>query len=137
MTPQLVPEVLQQPSIRNPVAVRLGAIAGALSRYYVSLWFLQRFGSAFPYGTLVINITDCFVMGFFFMATERILTISAEIKLLIATGFLGYTMFSTYGLDTFTLCAQRFIPALIYWLGSTMRKIASIQLGVIIARLLK
>ena len=125
---------------RNLIAVSLGAIAGALSRYYISLWFLQRFGVAFPYGTFVINITGCFVMGFFFtLATERILTISAEIKLLVATGFLGsYTTFSTYGLDTVTLlAAQRFAPALIYWLGSAMLPIASVQLGVVIARLLK
>lgn len=132
--------ITNDPAIRNLIAVSLGAIAGALSRYYVSLWFLQRFGSAFPYGTFVINITGCFVMGFFFtLATERILIISAEIKLLIATGFLGsYTTFSTYGLDTITLlCAQRFAPALIYWLGSAMLGITSIQLGVVIARLLK
>lgn len=128
------------PAIRNLLAVSLGAIAGALSRYYISLWFLVRFGVAFPYSTFVINITGCFIMGFFFtLAAERILTITPEIKLLIATGFLGsYTTFSTYGLDTVTLLqAQRFIPALIYWLGSAMLGILSVQLGVVLARLLK
>ncbi|KJH72571.1 fluoride efflux transporter CrcB [Aliterella atlantica] len=128
------------PAIRNLLAVSLGAIAGALSRYYISLWFLQRFGVAFPYSTFVINITGCFIMGFFFtLAAERILTITPEIKLLIATGFLGsYTTFSTYGLDTITLLhAQRFTPALIYWLGSAILGIFSVQLGVVLARLLK
>lgn len=128
------------PAIRNLLAVSLGAIAGALSRYYINLWFLQRFGVAFPYSTFAINITGCFIMGFFFtLAAERILTIAPEIKLLIATGFLGsYTTFSTYGLDTITLLhAQRFIPALIYWLGSAMLGIFSVQLGVVLARLLK
>lgn len=127
-------------AIRNLLAVSLGAIAGALSRYYISLWFLQRFGVAFPYGTFVINITGCFVMGFFFtLAAERILTIPPEIKLLVATGFLGsYTTFSTYGLETITLLqAQRFAPAFIYWLGSAMLGILSAQLGVVLARLFK
>lgn len=128
------------PAIRNLLAVSLGAIAGALSRYYINLWFLVRFGVAFPYSTFAINITGCFIMGFFFtLAAERILTIAPEIKLLIATGFLGsYTTFSTYGLDTITLLhAQRFIPALTYWLGSAMLGIFSVQLGVVLARLLK
>lgn len=131
---------LDASAIRNLVAVSLGAIAGALSRYYLTLWFLQRFGIAFPYGTFVINISGCFVMGFFFtLAAERILTISTEIKLLVATGFLGsYTTFSTYGLDTVTLMsAQRFTLALIYWLGSAILGILSVQLGVVLARLLK
>jgi CrcB protein len=57
VAPRLVPEVLQQPAVRNPIAVSLGAIAGALSRYYLSLWFAQRFGTNFPYGTFFINIT--------------------------------------------------------------------------------
>lgn len=127
-------------AIRNLLAVSLGAIAGALSRYCITLWFLQRFGVAFPYGTFVINITGCFIMGFFFtLAAERILTITPEIKLLVATGFLGsYTTFSTYGLDTVTLIGtQRFTPALIYWLGSAVLGILSVQLGVFLARLLK
>lgn len=128
------------PAIRNLIAVSLGAIAGALSRYYISLWFLQRFGIAYPYGTFVINITGCFVMGFFFtLSAERIMTISPEIRLLVATGFLGsYTTFSTYGLETITLlCAQGFVTALTYWLGSALVGILSVQMGVIVARLLK
>lgn len=128
------------PAIRNLLAVSLGAIAGALSRYYLSLWFLQRFGVAFPYGTFVINITGCLMMGFFFtLSAERILSISPEIRLLVATGFLGsYTTFSTYGLETVTLLqAQRFIPALIYWLGSATLGVLSVQLGVVLARLFK
>lgn len=51
VAPKLVPEVLQQSAVRNPIAISFGAIAGALSRYYLSLWFVQRFGTSFPYGT--------------------------------------------------------------------------------------
>ena len=76
-------------AIRNPVAVSLGAIAGALSRYYLNLWFV-RFGVTFPYGTFFINMTGCFLMGLVFtLATETVITITPEVRLLIATGFLG------------------------------------------------
>lgn len=43
--------MLQDPTIRNAIAISFGAVAGALSRYYLTLWFVQRFGTTFPYGT--------------------------------------------------------------------------------------
>ncbi len=43
--------MLQDPNLRHPIAISLGAVAGALSRYYITLWFANRFGTAFPYGT--------------------------------------------------------------------------------------
>jgi CrcB protein len=138
--PTLIPEVLQQPTVRNPIAISLGAIAGALSRYYLGLWFAQRFGTSFPYGTFFINLTGCFVMGFFTtLALERLSTISPEIRLLVAVGFLGsYTTFSTYGLDTVLLLRNRSLQtAGFYWLGSAVLGITGVQLGAIVARLVK
>lgn len=126
--------------IRNPIAISLGAIAGALSRYYLTLWFAQRLGTNFPYGTFFINLTGCFAMGFFVTwAMDRVVTISPEVRLLVATGFLGsYTTFSTYGLDTITLLRlHRFIPAGLYWIGSALLGIFSVQLGVLLARLMR
>lgn len=124
----------------NLMAISLGAIAGALSRYYLTLWFAQRFGTSFPYGTFLINITGCLGMGFFFsLALERVITISPKVRLLVATGFLGsYTTFSTYGLDTITLLGDRRLGlAVIYWLGSALLGIISVQLGVGLAKLIK
>lgn len=128
------------PEVRNPLAVSLGAIAGALSRYYLTLWFAQRFGSNFPYGTFFINLTGCFVMGFFAtVALERAATISPEVRLLVAVGFLGsYTTFSTYGLDSVLLLGNRkFAAAGFYWLFSALLGIICVQLGVMLARLLR
>lgn len=129
--------IFNDPAIRNPLAVSFGAISGALSRYYISLWFIQRFGVALPYGTFFINITGCFLMGLVFtLATETVITITPEVRLLIATGFLGsYTTFSTYGLESVTLIeAKRFVPALIYWLGSAVVGVISVKLGTELVR---
>ncbi len=126
-----------QSSIRNPIAISFGAIAGALSRYYLTLWFAQRFGTSFPYGTFFINLTGCLAMGFFITLTlERFTTLPLEVRLLATTGFLGaYTTFSTYGLESVTLLRdQRFGPALIYWAGSALLGILSVQMGVVLAR---
>ena len=81
--------MLQDPNLRYPIAISLGAVAGALSRYYITLWFANRFGTAFPYGTFFINITGCLAMGFFVtLALERVATIAPEVRLMLATGFL-------------------------------------------------
>ncbi|MBD2129798.1 fluoride efflux transporter CrcB [Microcoleus sp. ZQ-A2] len=136
--PFLAPNVLQQPSVRTPIAISLGAIAGALSRYYLTLWFAQRFGTAFPYGTFFINLTGCFAMGFFVtLALEHVAIIPPEIRLMVTTGFLGaYTTFSTYGLESLTLLRERNFSAFsFYWAGSAILGIISVQLGVILAHL--
>ncbi len=130
--------MLQHSALPSPIAISLGAIAGALSRYYLTLWFAQRFGMAFPYGTLFINLTGCLIMGFFVTFTlERVTTISPEIKLMVTTGFLGaYTTFSTYGLESMALLRDRsFTAAGIYWAGSAILGVICVQLGVILARL--
>jgi CrcB protein len=127
-----------QTEIRNPIAISLGAIAGALSRYYLTLWFSDRFGVSFPYGTFFINISGCFGMGFFAtFALNHVAIISPEVRLLVATGFLGaYTTFSTYGLDTVGLLRNStMLTATFYWAGSAIVGIISVQLGVILAKL--
>ncbi|MEP0818583.1 fluoride efflux transporter CrcB [Trichocoleus sp. FACHB-46] len=132
--------VFQDPALRTPIAISLGAIAGALSRYYLTVWFTQRFGTSFPYGTFVINLTGCLGMGFFStLVLERIVAISSELRLLVATGFLGaYTTFSTYGLETVSLLRnQNLWYAGLYGVGSAVLGVVSIQLGTILARGLK
>ncbi|MBD2138218.1 fluoride efflux transporter CrcB [Anabaena sp. FACHB-1237] len=131
--------MLQDPNLRQAIAISLGAIAGALTRYYLTIWFANRLGMNFPYGTFFINISGCLVMGFFTtLATQKINIISPEIKLMISTGFLGaYTTFSTFGLDTISLLQKgALFSAMTYLLGSTILGLASIQLGMIIARYL-
>ncbi|PSO58265.1 MAG: fluoride efflux transporter CrcB [Cyanobacteria bacterium QS_7_48_42] len=126
--------------LRHPIAISLGAIAGALSRYYLSLWFAQRFGTSFPYGTLFVNFTGCLGMGFFVtLALEQITVVSPEIRSLVAVGFLGsYTTFSSYELDTLALLRDRHTAvALLYWLSTAVVGLFSAQLGVILARLIR
>ncbi|MEM6599370.1 MAG: fluoride efflux transporter CrcB [Cyanobacteria bacterium P01_D01_bin.36] len=139
VAPHFIPEVLQNPSIRNPIAVSLGAIGGALSRYYLSILLAQRFGAAFPYATVTVNLTGSFAMGFFTaLVLERALILSPELRLLIAVGFLGsYTTFSTFELDTLNLLRDAGLnTAAFYWLGSSALGSLSLFLGVVTARLI-
>lgn len=130
--------MLQDPNLRHPIAISLGAVVGALSRYYITLWFANRFGTAFPYGTFFINVTGCLAMGFFItLVFERVPAVAPEVRLMVATGFLGaYTTFSTYGLETNVLWRDRsYSLATFYWAGSAILGVIAVQLGMILARI--
>lgn len=130
--------MLLDQNLRNPIAISLGAVAGALSRYYITLWFASRLGTAFPYATFLINITGCLGMGFFMtLASERVPTIPVEVRLMVTTGFLGaYTTFSTYGLETNALWRDRsYTAATFYWAGSAILGVIAVQLGIMLARI--
>ena len=82
--------------------VMLGGSLGALSRYWVSLIAAQFFGTRFPWGTLIVNLSGCFLIGLSFAWADRgfsIMTPSA--RLFFVTGYLGaLTTFSTFALET-------------------------------------
>ncbi len=137
LIPNLVYSIMQKAVFRTPIAISLGAIAGALSRYWLGLGAAYLGGTAFPYGTLLINLTGCFGMGWFTtLALER-LTIVPEIRLLVTTGFLGaYTTFSAYELESFTLLGKtNWLAGLGYWVGSPILGMVSFYLGVACARI--
>ncbi len=127
---------MQKAVFRTPLAISLGAIAGALSRYWIGLGAAYWWGTDFPYATLLINLTGCFGMGWFTtLALER-LTVSPEVRLMVTTGFLGaYTTFSSYELESFSLLGKNWLVGLGYWLGSPLLGMVSFYLGVASARI--
>jgi fluoride exporter len=118
-----------------PLGIGLGAIAGALSRYYLQLWFGGTWGTAFPWGILVINLSGCWLMGLLHgLANQRLIDISPAFYTTLTTGFLGaYTTFSTYGLDTIKLLEKNLCWGLAYACGSAIVGILNVRLGIIMA----
>ena len=58
-------------------------------------------GSTFPYGTLLVNLTGCFLLGLIGQITLNRMIVSPEIRMAIAIGFFGgYTTFSSFGWET-------------------------------------
>ncbi|MEY3866988.1 MAG: fluoride efflux transporter CrcB [Microcoleaceae cyanobacterium] len=123
--------------ITNVVAIAAGAVPGALSRYHLTEWTKAKFGTKFPYGTFVINLTGCLAMGFFFTISKGITGYPKELDLLIRTGFLGsYTTFSTYGFDTLGLWrSKNTVATAFYWAGSAILGLGAVIIGVTIAKL--
>ncbi|HEY9689420.1 MAG TPA: fluoride efflux transporter CrcB [Coleofasciculaceae cyanobacterium] len=123
--------------IRTLIAISLGTIAGALSRYYLGLQIAHIVGSQIPYGTFIINITGCFVMGLLVaISEEQGFRIHPDLKLLLFTGFLGsYTTFSSYELDSIRLIQANHLElALLYWLGSATLGLLSLAIGMMLTR---
>jgi fluoride exporter len=90
-------------------------IAGALgtgTRYLVSLWAGQRFGSALPYGTLIVNVAGCFLIALVMRASLNAATFSPNLRFALTTGFLGgLTTYSSFNYET-TLLLQEGTPTL-------------------------
>lgn len=129
---------VSESSLIPAIAVSLGAIPGALSRYYLTVLFSRRFGASFPYGTFFINLSGSLLMGFFAtLIVDRAIT-SQEWQLFITTGFLGsYTTFSTYALDASVLLrGHHRAKALFYWLGSSILGGVCLEVGIAFAKLL-
>jgi len=77
-----------------------GAI-GTLARYGLQGVVQIRMGSMFPYGTLLINLSGCFLLGLIGQLTLNRMLISSDLRIAIAVGFFGgYTTFSSFGWET-------------------------------------
>jgi CrcB protein len=84
--------------------IGLAGLLGTLARYALSGFIARRFGETFPTGTLVVNIVGCFLAGFLFYLMQERFLVNDIVRTAILIGFLGgFTTFSSFGLQTFTL----------------------------------
>ncbi|RMH73168.1 MAG: fluoride efflux transporter CrcB [Gemmatimonadetes bacterium] len=119
------------------VWIAVGGALGAICRYVVSGLAHQLVPTTFPWGTLVVNLTGSFLIGFLWALFEE-LWLSPSLRLLIFTGFLGaFTTFSTFSLESTQLLRDNEIKlALINLIGSTVSGIMLVLVGFIFARFL-
>ena len=90
-----------QPAMKNLLLVMLGGSLGAASRYGVNLMAARAWGPYFPWGTLMVNLAGCFLIGLLFSLADRGRFLTPEMRLLLITGFLGaMTTFSTFSLES-------------------------------------
>ena len=89
------------------VMIAVGGALGAIARYQVAAMIQARVPVGFPYGTFIVNVSGCLIMGFITaLLTER-LTASPNWRFLIPIGFVGaYTTFSTFELETFRAVSE-------------------------------
>jgi fluoride exporter len=117
--------------------VTLGGALGSLARYGVGLGVAQLFGSTFPLGTVLINISGSFVLGVL-VSLSGSMAISSGTRLFLATGFCGaYTTFSTFSVETLNLMEKgSYGLALVYLLGNLVGGVLAAWAGFVLARAL-
>jgi fluoride exporter len=104
--------------------VLIGGGTGALARYAAGSAIMARFGGRFPLGTLAINVTGSFAIGFLMTVLTERYQLNPAWRLLLVVGFLGgYTTFSSFEWETFTAVRDGAL-----W-GGMLNVVASVVLG--------
>ncbi|MGD0740762.1 MAG: fluoride efflux transporter CrcB [Terracidiphilus sp.] len=118
--------------------IALGGALGSIARYWVGSTVANRMGTRFPYGTFVINITACVIIGFSLTFLARRVDLNPAWRFLIPVGFIGaYSTFSTYEWETLsTLRAGAFFLAALYAVSSLILGLAAVWGGAMIAELI-
>jgi CrcB protein len=119
------------------LVIGLGGFLGANARYVVAVWAVERLGLGFPYGTLIVNVSGSFLLGFFLVLTTDRVTLHPHWRLFFAIGFLGaYTTFSTFSFESIAMLQNRAsLLALVNLMGSVVLGLIAVMFGMACARL--
>ncbi len=81
-----------------------GGFLGTVSRFLVSRYFQNLFFSSFPFGTFVVNIAGCLLIGIFFGLSQKGNILGPEWRMFLTVGFCGgFTTFSTFASENLAL----------------------------------
>jgi fluoride exporter len=118
------------------IAIGFAASLGAIARFVLSSACGRFFGTGFPVGTFIINISASLALGWFMTVTDHRIIVSDTVKIAVAIGFIGtYSTFSTFAYETDSLLESGSgIKALVNVLGSLVGGIVAVRLGAALGR---
>lgn len=118
--------------------IALGGGLGSIARYWVGSTIGSRVGIRFPYGTLIVNLSACLIIGFTLTWLGEHVELSTAWRFLVPIGFIGaYSTFSTYEWETLeTLRSGAFVLAGLYAVGSLILGLAATWCGAALAELI-
>lgn len=130
---------MEELALTRVVLIAAGATLGALARYALSLWAANRFGLAFPYGTLIVNASGSFLLGFLLGLSVERLAISPETRLFLIIGFFGsYTTFSTFAVESVVMLqSENSMNGLLNIFGMNLLSLMLAFSGIYLARLIR
>jgi fluoride exporter len=122
-------------AVQKYLLIAVGGALGSIARYWISATISGRMGVRFPYGTLVVNLTACVIIGFTLTYLGTHLEINPAWRFLIPVGFIGaYSTFSTFEWETLaTMRSGAFMLAAIYVGGSVVLGLAATWCGAALA----
>lgn len=126
-----------QTSLPILLAVAVGGSVGAVGRYLVGVWVIQRFVVYFPLATLLVNAVGALLIGVLFVFISERALLSENLRPLLVVGLLGsLTTFSTFSLEVVNMLQQgAMFTAMAYIIGSVILCVSLTWLGMALARL--
>src|SRR5262245_58723397 len=121
------------------IAVLLGSAVGGLLRYFAANFFYAHFGKVFPWGTLIVNLIGCFLIGLTFtLIIEQFHHHSLILHSLLITGFLGgFTTFSAFSFEAVSMFESfLYIRGLLYIFASLLGCLSLTALGIWLGKLI-
>lgn len=118
--------------------IAVGGALGSIARFWVGSAVASRLGTKFPYGTFVINITACAIIGFSLTFLAKRTDLNPAWRFLVPVGFVGaYSTFSTYEWEALsTLRSGAFSMAALYAFSSLFLGLVAVWCGVLIAEMI-
>ncbi|MBR1686922.1 MAG: fluoride efflux transporter CrcB [Prevotella sp.] len=116
--------------IKELFLVGVGSGIGGICRYLISL-LMGHIHNGFPWGTFVVNVTGCLLIGILWGVTSRFQNSASAFSLLFMVGFCGgFTTFSTFSKEgVLLLQAHHYTLFLLYFAGSALLGILAVALG--------
>jgi len=124
--------------LQKYLLIALGGALGSIARYWVSTTVAARMGVRFPYGTLLVNLSACVIIGFSITYLGRRVGLNPAWRFLIPVGFIGaYSTFSTYEWEILsTMRSGAFLLAALYAGVSLILGLAAVWGGSMLADVL-
>ncbi len=122
----------------NLLAVFVGGGLGACARYLLQGAVYRWTGTGFPYGTLVVNVLGCLVIGVLMTSFEDRFLVGSTVRLFLTVGILGgFTTFSSFSYETIALFLEGSVAAGLANAGlSLIFCLTATWLGTIVGRLI-
>jgi CrcB protein len=123
---------------KNILLVGIGGGVGSIARFLCQKYIYQWYPHPFPFGTLLVNISGCFLIGLFYALAEKGNLLTPEWRILLTTGFCGgFTTFSTFAYENVNLLRNGDVTYFIlYTTASVILGILATWLGILLLKLI-
>jgi len=120
------------------LAIGTGSFIGGVSRYLIGRFVQQHVWTAFPFGTLVVNLSGCFLIGLFYGLSDRGSLTGVEWKMFLTVGFCGgFTTFSTFANENMAMLRDgNFLYFALYTSSSVFLGLLATYLGSLLIKAL-
>ena len=121
---------------KHILLVGTGGVIGSIARILCQKYLYEWFPHPFPWGTFVVNMVGCFLIGIFYAVSEKGSLLTPEWRILLTTGFCGgFTTFSTFTYENIQLLKSAdYSYLLLYIFGSVILGIIATYTGILLIK---